>query len=335
MVTIITPTFNHEKFIAACIDSVLQQTEPRWEMIIIDDGSTDGTPEIVRRFHDPRITFVREDHRGITALGDRYNEALHRAKGELLLILEGDDYIPRDRLEIQLPSFEDPEVVLSHGRYAYAYEKERIVYGLSFKEEDLRNKPRGSALRIFLQGFNPIGTQSVMLRKSTLLEAGGFVQPGYLPLVDYPTWMQLALRGQFFFIPRVLGYWRRHALSVTMQSNEEIVLGFIRYCDEFVQVHGEYLNGLGLGPYSQNRGVLAYLSLAWSKLSKGDWKNAYDLAQESWKRREVIDGAFKRKILITFLSAYLHLDIPSAMKILRRRLGLRLQRDPSGVAFSS
>ena len=115
LVSIITPTYNHALYIGRCLESVLAQTEPRWEQIVIDDGSTDGTAEIVNQFTDARIRYVAQRHRGIAGLGDAYNLALRMARGEYVAILEGDDFWPQDKLERQLPEFEDPEVVLSWG----------------------------------------------------------------------------------------------------------------------------------------------------------------------------------------------------------------------------
>ena len=318
-VSILTPTFNHERFIAECIESVLSQTYENWEMIIVDDGSNDDTPEIVKRYNDPRIISIRKKNRGIDCLGENYNHALRMAKGKYLLILEGDDFLPRNRIERQLPSFEDEGVVLSHGRYSYAYNKRMVTYPAPFKKDVLNNDPLGSAFKLFLQGFNPIGTQSVMIRKSALFEIGGFAQPRYLPLVDYPTWMKLALKGRFSFIPEVLGYWRRHGASVTINNNEQIFKGFLKYCDEFTISFREELSRLGLDPFMKNRGPIAYLSLAWIKLSEKKWGEALVFSKQSWSRKEVLGRTFKIKIIVGMLGAYLHWNIPGLFKSLLGR----------------
>ena len=319
-VSIITLTYNHERFIVECIESVLGQTYRDWEMIIIDDGSTDGTQDIIQRYNDSRIIFIQKEHRGIDFIGENYNQALDLSNGEFILILEGDDYIPANRLEIQLLTFKDRKVVFSHGKYAYVFDNKIIVYPTLFKMDVLKNQPIGSALKAFLNGFNPIGTQSVMIRKSALLEIGGFTQPKYLPLVDYPTWMKLALKGTFEFIPEVLGFWRRHPLSITLNKNEQILNGFIKYCDEFVLSFDEGLRSLPLKRYVENRGTLAYLALAWIQLSKRNWEEALELVREGWKRKVVVSWPFQMKMIITLLSAYLHLDMPSFFKKVRQSL---------------
>lgn len=303
-----------------CIESVVNQTYPHWEMIIIDDGSTDGTRDIIWQYKDPRIIVIEKNHRGIDYLGENYNHALEISRGKYILILEGDDYIPRNRIELQLPSFEDKEVVISHGKYAYVFNDRVVVYSNQFKSNELMNRPIGSALKIFLQGFNPIGSQSVMIRKSALLDVGGFTQPKYLPLVDYPTWMKLAIKGTFDYIPEVLGYWRRHPQSVTINRSEQIFKAFIQYCDNFIETYSEELNRLGLSEFALNRGAIAYLSLAWIKLASRDWTNAIEFGKRSWASRNGVDWVFKMKMIVGLIGAYLHVDFPSYFKLMNQWL---------------
>src|SRR2546425_8629612 len=111
LVSVITPTFNQARFIADCIGSVKAQTYPNWEMIIIDDGSTDDTAAIVEKHQDSRIHYQRQKHVGILALADTYNRALSNSKGDLVSILEGDDLWTAEKLELLVPKFADPEVV--------------------------------------------------------------------------------------------------------------------------------------------------------------------------------------------------------------------------------
>ncbi|WP_240924308.1 glycosyltransferase [Thermococcus sp. 21S7] len=224
LVSIITPTYNHEKYISECIESVLSQTYPHWEMIIIDDGSTDRTPEIVRRYveSDDRIHYLRQKNKGIWSLRKTYNRALKFADGELIAILEGDDFWPDHKLELQIGAFKDPDVVLSWGKAGIVNEDGslRAVWDIS---EDLITSDHNHIFQqLIFRDFIPAVT--VMIRKEALLSIGGFKQPLNLPYVDYPTWLELATIGKFRPVNHILGYWRRHESQATVKYFETMTV---------------------------------------------------------------------------------------------------------------
>lgn len=241
-VSIVTPTYNHASFIGACIESVLAQSYQNWEMLIVDDGSADGTGETVATYRDQRIVYLRQEHKGLAALGERYNLALGQATGDFIAILEGDDFWPPNRLERQLPEFDDSDVVLASGLFAATDEHGRrldIMPLLLPPPHALLNDPIGSSsiammAASYLTFAFPVST---MVRKEALLRIGGFQQTDYLPLVDYPTFMNLGLLGRWRFDCEVLGYWRRHSESVTSTRFLAILDGAQRYASEFLQAH--------------------------------------------------------------------------------------------------
>jgi len=225
LVSIITPTYNHEKYIEECIESVLSQTFPDWEQIIIDDASTDRTPEIIEQYakKDRRIKLIRhKKNYGIYRLADIYNEALNISNGELIAVLEGDDFWLEYKLEKQVPVFDDREVVLSWGKVGVTTEDGKFFRispkKISKKDESIyNNDPGGNILKILLfQNIIPAST--VMIRKSALISIEGFKQPYNLPFVDYPTWLYLSLKGKFYYLDEILGYWRQHSSQVTKTS---------------------------------------------------------------------------------------------------------------------
>lgn len=127
LVSVIVPCFNLETVIAKCIESILAQTYPHFELLIIDDGSTDGSREIVRSFaaRDRRIVPVYRQNGGA---GAAYNAGLLRASGAYLYIVDGDNYIERDLLRVMMAAVrrDDVDLVLcdyfldiyANGRYA-------------------------------------------------------------------------------------------------------------------------------------------------------------------------------------------------------------------------
>src|SRR5437016_984808 len=111
-VSIITPTYNHAKFIGACVRSVQGQTYRDWEQIVIDDGSTDETAKIVESLSDDRLVLMEREHIGVEGLGKTYNAGLKRTNAELVAILEGDDTWSPRKLEEQVAAFQDENIVL-------------------------------------------------------------------------------------------------------------------------------------------------------------------------------------------------------------------------------
>jgi glycosyltransferase involved in cell wall biosynthesis len=215
LVSIITLAYNHEEFIEHCIRSVLNQGFKNWEMIIIDDASSDKTHEIASCFpkKDKRIKIIRhKTNWGIERLKDLYNYALNQAKGKLIAILEADDFWPKEKLEKQIRAFRSKNVVLSYGNWALVNQSGKIVYIRNYKKFNrklLNNHPISSILNLFLTLQFDIGSQAVLIRKKTLLEVGGFNSNKYYPFVDIPTYLQLSLKGEFNYIPQLLGYYRR------------------------------------------------------------------------------------------------------------------------------
>lgn len=110
LVTVLLPVFNGETYLAEAIESVLRQTYPNIELLVIDDGSTDGTADVIARFGDPRLVVLRHEvNRGLVAA---LNHGLELARGELLARLDADDVADPTRLAKQVQRFRaDPDLV--------------------------------------------------------------------------------------------------------------------------------------------------------------------------------------------------------------------------------
>lgn len=242
LVTIITPTYNHEKFIEKCIDSVLSQSYPYWEQIIVDDGSNDNTKDLISKYTDKRIKYIGQNNKGIFKLNETYNKALEHSNGELIAVLEGDDFWPHDKLEKQVPCFKDPDVVLSWGKAIFT-DVDGESLGYRPKSIDwLRKIPNKKMIKyLFFGDFIPACT--VMCRKNALLNINGFQQPPHTPYVDYSTWLELLLEGKFYYIDDVLGFWRHHArqisatMSLEMIKSSEYSIDFFKKISKDVKFH--------------------------------------------------------------------------------------------------
>ncbi|QJB58015.1 glycosyltransferase family 2 protein [Pseudodesulfovibrio sp. zrk46] len=99
LISIILPTYNRAHFLPACLDSVFAQTYTNWELVVIDDGSTDSTVEVLEKYSDPRIVYIYQDNQGVSAAR---NTGIAQCKGEYIALLDSDDEWMPKKLEIQL-----------------------------------------------------------------------------------------------------------------------------------------------------------------------------------------------------------------------------------------
>src|SRR5271154_6781418 len=225
LVSIITPTFNHEAYIGQCIASVQGQSYQNWEQIIIDDGSTDGTADAIRKYSDPRIRYFRQKNAGLEALARTYTFALGRCNGPIIGILEGDDRWPANKLEKMLGAFDDPAVVLAYGEMREIDHRGEILQRAGriarrhrkLPHSVLSNDPVRSVVpyMLSLSGHSLIPASTALMRRSALDAIGGFQYVRDQLYVDYPTFIRLALCGKFRFFPEVMGYRRMHPSSAT------------------------------------------------------------------------------------------------------------------------
>lgn len=239
LVSIITPTYNHEKYIADCIRSAQEQSYANWEMILVDDGSTDNTYSIAKELSefDPRVHVFTQKNVGIFRLGETYNFALSQATGKYIAVLEGDDVWLPEKLTLQVTELEkDDQIVMSFGKAFSSTTDLSSNYGLtdfSTKTiEELQNNPIGSTTEVLLFS-NFIVALTVLIRRSILDKIGGFKQSHQLPLVDLTTWIELSLCGKFSCIQEPLGKWRFYPNQITKTYTAEIHEGFYRFALDF------------------------------------------------------------------------------------------------------
>ena len=116
LVSIITPVYNGEKYVKETIVSVLKQTYPNWEMIIVDDGSKDSSAEIVRKYteKDKRITLVQQSNGGSASAR---NNGIRRANGQFIALLDADDLWEPMFLESQLALMKEKNALVVHASY--------------------------------------------------------------------------------------------------------------------------------------------------------------------------------------------------------------------------
>ena len=169
-VSIISPTYNHASFISACIDSVLKQSYADWEMIVINDGSTDDTAATVARLasHEPRIKLIDQENKGVFRLGETYNTALAAARGEYIGILEGDDTWMPDKLQQQVSLLDNHhDAVMAWGQVAVVNHDFSETFNIApipdkHNLSQLNNTPPGSIIELTTMGIW-IAPQTVLI----------------------------------------------------------------------------------------------------------------------------------------------------------------------------
>jgi glycosyltransferase involved in cell wall biosynthesis len=329
-VTIITPVYNAERYVERCMRSALAQTVPDWEMIVVDDGSTDRTPDLVRSFSDPRIRYLPLPHRGLTALAESYNAALDAAKGDLIAILEGDDTWPADKLEKQLPSFDDAAVVLSWGRGVIVDEDDVVSHRWPIRREWRRTHELPELFRILTRWNILSPSLTVMIRKSALEQIGGFQQGGSRLFIDLPTWLMLSARvtGKARYVNADLGYYRIHETGTGITNHAAMRIEHYDVASTIMrEIGADRLRQLGWSAADErDTAASAALTRGMAYFERGDRKQARDAFRTTL--RSTRSGRESFKALLGYGSAVTGLDlfrIPYKLKASAAALSLRIR----------
>jgi len=197
------PAYNCASFIGAAIESVLAQTFSQFELLVIDDGSTDRTSEIVSGYvdSDTRIRLISRDHQGIV---ETLNYGLEQARGCYLARLDSDDISSQHRLEVQKNFLEAwPEVVLIGSAYTLIDQIGARVQVSYMPQSDV-------AIRWHSLFHSPFAHSSVMLRLDVLRRYGLGYNPAMQEAEDYELWSKLLQHGQGCNLREPLVQYRRH-----------------------------------------------------------------------------------------------------------------------------
>ncbi len=201
-VSVVIPTKNRREMVTAAVRSVLDQTPPPREILVVDDGSTDGTSQALEALGEPRVRVLPADRPG--AAGAR-NTGVLEAKGDLVAFLDADDEWLPGKLAEQVGLFqcEDPP--------AFVFSDALIepVGAGGPRTVFSRQPPSFSDIFRPLLLDNFIPTSTVIVRRE-LLGEGFLFNADFSPAEDYDLWLRLCLRGTSTFCPRPLAVYRRH-----------------------------------------------------------------------------------------------------------------------------
>lgn len=196
--SVVLITYNHERFIAEAIESVLSQTYKDFEFIIVNDGSTDRTQEIIDGFTDDRITAIHQNNQGPSVAG---NNGILRARGKYIAYISGDDVCYPNRLERQIEFSERFKGHVIFSMCDFIGDDSKIIEPPDYIKNvfNFNNKTREEILNWFFFWGNYIVAPSLFGERKAFLDAGLF-NPLYLQLQDFDLWIKLLLRYYQFYI---------------------------------------------------------------------------------------------------------------------------------------
>lgn len=258
MTTIVVPCFNQARFIDEALHTALAQ--PDCDVIVVDDGSTDGCGEMAARHS--RVRVVRQPRGGVAAARNR---GLREAAGDFVLFLDADDRLTAGALEkLRAALTSQPDAAFAYGRY-------RLIdqHGAPLAGTDPPRAP-GEAFQALLRSNFISAPGAVLFRRQVLVETGGFAS-GIDEAADYELYLRLTRHRPIVAIPDVVLEYRRHSASMSAdpQSMLEATLQAHR-------LHGHRATG---------EAALAY------RAGRRFWKEFYgdqlmDRARLAWRRRQ-------------------------------------------------
>lgn len=222
-ISVVIPVWNGERYLRQTIDSILAQDLPNFELLVINDGSTDGTARILDEYSDePRIRIHTQENQGL--VGTR-NCALRMASCDLLAFIDADDLAAPSRLSRQFAYLKTHPSVAALGSHIQCIDPEgrplRILY-----------YPTGPAeVASALMRHCAIAQPAVMIRRAAAIAVGGYRHAFKYGAEDYDLWLRLSEHHEVDNLPEVLTYYRIHDASITHTHRaDQLVAAFAAIC---------------------------------------------------------------------------------------------------------
>ena len=229
LVSVLLPVYNREGSVGRAIRSVLAQTYPHYEIIVIDDGSTDGSLKVVEGF-GAQVTVVAQAHAGVYAAR---NAGLRRARGELVAFIDSDDAWLPDKLALQVPLMSRPEIGLVFGDAVHVSEPRenaprtgRTSFGVS--------PPRRGSVADRFSWCNFVPTCTALARRRCLEESGGFSEANAIS-ADYLAWFRIALRYELDYVERVVAEYTVHNEGISFALGRAVAARIELFSAELAQ----------------------------------------------------------------------------------------------------
>ncbi len=205
-VSVVLPAYNAAATIAAAVRSVLRQTFSDFELLVIDDGSTDGTPEILQKFRDSRLRILHQAHAGLVAA---LNRGIEAARAPWIARMDADDICHRRRLEKQLAFAQNHPELGAVGCLVHMFPARNLRPGMRAYVAWLNSLCTAEEIARHAFVEMPVPHPTLMIRRAILLQAGGY-REGDFP-EDYELFLRLhTMHVNIAKIQEVLYFWRDH-----------------------------------------------------------------------------------------------------------------------------
>lgn len=221
-ITVLMPVYNASRYISNSIRSILNQTFREFEFLIIDDGSTDNSEEIISSFSDSRINFKKIPRSGLSAA---LNYGLKTAGGDWIARIDADDLNTPDRLMIQNDFIiKNPGFDVVSSRSVYFRDPCEILFLLKVPEYD-------SEIKKYLSLHNPVNHSAVLFNKKAVSENGGYDER-FRCFEDFELWYRLKDKLKFRILPEYLVYTRLHSSSHSYKADREMIYRMLKGDDQ-------------------------------------------------------------------------------------------------------
>jgi len=208
IVSIITPSYNQAKYLEQTITSVLEQSYPSIEYIVVDGKSKDNSIDIIKKYADKLAYWVSEKDKG---QADAINKGFSRATGEIIAWLNSDDYYLPGAVQAVVKVFEEnPDIVLVYGNMLAVNEHGVTFNTMNYRQLTLKD----------LLCFNIIGQPAVFMRRSALQQTSGLDATFHF-LLDHLLWIQIAKQGKILHVNQTWAAARYHAEAKNVSKAAE------------------------------------------------------------------------------------------------------------------
>jgi glycosyltransferase involved in cell wall biosynthesis len=215
LVSVIIPTYNRAHFLKRAIQSVLDQTYIKWELIVVDNHSDDETDTVMSLFKDHRITYLKIHNNGV--ISNSRNLGVQVAKGELIAFLDSDDWWDSNKLEMQVPLFNDQKVGLVYGNY-WIVDKRKVKY----QDKKIAHNgilPEGKVLNMLLEEY-VVGMLTMVVRKRALDSLDKVFDTRFHIISDFDLAIRLAVCWKLACVQKSLASYLFHGENLSILKAE-------------------------------------------------------------------------------------------------------------------